>query len=95
MTLGHKAKRPVSICGELASDPVAVVLLLAMGFDALSINARSLPRVKWIIRQFTLKKAKKLLKEVLAMHDPAAVRVHMELALTAEGLGGLIRAGKT
>lgn len=95
VTLGHKAKRPVSICGELASDPVAVVLLLAMGFDALSINARSLPRVKWIIRQFTLKKAKKLLKEVLAMHDPAAVRVHMELALTAEGLGGLIRAGKT
>lgn len=93
--LGHKAKRTVSICGELASDPVAVVLLLAMGFDALSINARSLPRVKWVVRQFSLKTAKKLLKEALSMEDPIAVRVHMEMALTSEGLGGLIRAGKT
>lgn len=93
--LGHKARRPVSICGELASDPAAVVLLLAMGFDVLSINARSLLRIKWVVRQFTMKKAQALLKKAMTMDDPAAVRVHMEMALTEAGLGGLIRAGKT
>jgi hypothetical protein len=36
----------VSICGELAGNPMAAVLLLAMGYDVLSMNATSLPRVK-------------------------------------------------
>lgn len=48
----RRAGKKISICGELASDPVAVVLLVGMGFDALSMNARALPRVKWVIRNF-------------------------------------------
>jgi len=91
---GHRAGRPVSICGELASDPIAVVLLMGMGFDSLSMNARSLLRMKWVIRQFSLAHAKELLQEVLKMDDPVEVRCHMEIAMEKEGLGGLIRAGK-
>jgi phosphotransferase system enzyme I (PtsP) len=90
----HRANKPVSVCGELASDPVAVVLLLGMGFDALSMNARALPRVKWVVRNFTIKRARQLVKEVLKMDDPMEVRGHLELALEEAGLGGLIRAGK-
>ena len=91
---GHKAGKPVSICGEMAGDPVAVLLLLAMGFDMLSMNARTLPRVKWVIRQFTLSKAKELLDEVRKMDDPKEVRLHMENVLEEAGLAGLIRAGR-
>ena len=91
---GHKAGKPVSICGEMAGDPLAVVLLLAMGFDILSMNARILPRVKWIIRNFSLEKAKELLEVVLEMDDTKDVRLHMENALEEIGLGGLIRAGR-
>ena len=91
---GHKAGKPVSICGEMASDPVAVVLLLAMGFDMLSMNAKTLPRMKWVIRQFTMAVAKQLLDEVIKMDDPKEVRIHMEIALEEAGLGGLIRAGR-
>ena len=91
---GHKASKRVSICGELASDPIAVVLLIGMGFDSLSMNARSLLRVKWVVRQFTLVRAKELLQEVLKMDDPVEVRCHMEIAMEEAGLGGLIRAGK-
>lgn len=90
----HKSGKKVSICGELASDPVAVLLLLGMGFDALSMNARGLPRVKHVIRNFSLDDAKDLLKEVLQMDDPKDIRNFMELALENAGLGGLIRAGK-
>jgi len=90
----HKAGKPVSICGELAGDPGAVILLLGMGFDALSMNARSLPRVKWVIRNFSLEKAQQLVEEVLKMDDPKEVRQHLEFTLEEADLGGLIRAGR-
>jgi phosphotransferase system enzyme I (PtsP) len=91
---GHKANKPVGVCGEMAGDPIAVILLLAMGFDLLSMNARILPRVKWVIRNFTLARAKILLEEVLKMDDPREVRLHLENALEEIGLGGLVRAGR-
>ncbi len=90
----HKAGKPLSICGELASDPIAVVLLMAMGYDSLSMNARALPRVKWVIRNLNLEYAKELLQEVLRFDDPKEVRCHMELALEELGLASLIRAGR-
>lgn len=91
---GHAAGVEVSICGEMASDPLAVILLIAMGFDTLSMNSSSLPRVKWVIRNFAIANARKILAEVLEFEHPAEIRMHLEKALEAEGLGGLIRAGK-
>ena len=90
----HKAGKRVSICGEMASDPIAAILLLGMGYDALSMSARSLLRIKWTIRNFTFERAQSLLKEVLKIDDPVEVRVHLEMAMEEAGLGGLIRAGK-
>lgn len=91
---GHQEGKHVSICGEMAGDPVAVILLLAMGFDTLSMSATRLPRMKWVIRKFTMTRAIKLLDEVLVMDDPIEIRCHLELAVEEAGLGGLIRAGK-
>lgn len=91
---GHQEGKHVSICGELAGDPVAVILLLAMGFDTLSMSATRVPRMKWVIRKFTMARSIRLLDEVLLMDDPIEIRCHLELALEEAGLGGLIRAGK-
>ena len=91
---GHQEGKHVSICGEMAGDPAAVMLLLAIGFDSLSMNASSIGRVKWVIRHFTRKKAAKLLHEVLGMENAVMIRCHMELALERAGLGNLIRAGR-
>ncbi len=91
---GHQEGKNISICGEMAGDPVAVILLLAMGFDSLSMSATRLPRMKWVIRKFTMASAINLLEEVLIMDDPTEIRCHLELALEEAGLGGLIRAGK-
>ncbi len=90
----HREGKQVSICGEMAGDPAAVILLLAIGFDTLSMNATRLLRIKWVIRKFTLKRAKQLLEEVLTMDDAIEIRNHMELALEEAGLGGLMRAGR-
>ncbi len=91
---GHQEGKHVSICGEMAGDPAAALLLLAMGFDSLSMNACSVGRVKWVIRNFTRKKAAKLLHEVLSMESSVMIRCHMELALERAGLGHLIRVGR-
>lgn len=58
----HSHGKTVSICGELAGDPRAVPLLLAMGFDQLSMNAANLPRVKKILTSMSLKDTKVLLE---------------------------------
>lgn len=91
---GHQEGKHVSICGELAGDPAAVLLLVAMGFDSLSMNASSVGKVKWIIRHIAKKKAASLLQEVLGMESAVMIRCHMELALERAGLGNLIRAGR-
>lgn len=91
---GHHEGKHVSICGEMASDPVALILLIAMGFDSLSMSPRAISRMKWVVRQFTLKKAAKLLQDVLSMESPLMIRAHLELALERAGLGVLIRAGR-
>ncbi len=91
---GHQEGKHVSICGEMAGDPAAVMLLLAMGFDSLSMNASSIGRVRWILRHVSKKKAASLLHEVLGMESAVMIRCHMELALERAGLGDLIRAGR-
>lgn len=91
---GHAAGIEVSICGEMASDPLAVILLIAMGFDVLSMNACSLPRIKWAIRNMTLANARRILGQVLDMQHSEDIRLFLRNALEDEGLGSLIRAGK-
>lgn len=75
-------------------DPAAILLLLALEFDTLSMNPRSLLRNKWVIRNFSLAHTKQLLQEVLAMDDARYIRAHLESALEQAGMGGLIRAGR-
>lgn len=77
---------PVSICGELAGDPGAAILLLAMGYDVLSMNANNLSRVKLAVRNFTLEQAQKILKKAMSLPNSAAVVDLLERKLTAVGL---------
>jgi phosphotransferase system enzyme I (PtsP) len=91
---GHLEGKPVCICGEFAGDPNVTLLLLAMGFDSLSTNASNLPRIKWVVRRFSMRKAREVLREVMKYSDPADIRTHLEATLERAGLGGLIRAGR-
>jgi phosphotransferase system, enzyme I, PtsP len=85
---------PVSVCGEMAGDPAAALLLLGMGINSLSMSASSLQRIKWVIRSFKKRRARTLLAKVLEMEDANEIRRYLSRALDKEGLGGLIRAGK-
>lgn len=84
---------PVSICGEMAGDPRAVLVLLALGVDSLSMSASSLLRIKWVIRQVERAKAQQLLSTVLTMESAKEIRQYLGNALIEAGLGALVRAG--
>ena len=90
----HAEGKQVSICGEMAGDPVSAVLLLGMGYDAFSMNSSSLLRIRWVIRNFSLRTARDYLREAICMEEPHIIRRFLEQHLEAAGLGGLIRAGK-
>jgi len=86
--------RDVGVCGELAGDPAAVVLLLGMGIDNLSMSAGSLLRIKGVLRRISRARARQLLQKALRYEDAASVRRLMYDTLENMGLGGLVRPGK-
>ena len=86
--------RPVSVCGELAGNPLASILLVGLGVDTLSMSVGSLLRVKWVVRSISRMRARQLLSVALRMEDASQVRRLMEATLDELGLGGLIRPGK-
>ncbi|QLF93334.1 phosphoenolpyruvate--protein phosphotransferase [Pseudomonas sp. ABC1] len=90
VTDAHAEGRPVSICGEMAGDPAAALLLLAMGFDSLSMNATNLPRVKWMVRQVSSQVARDLLEQVMQLESPQAIRSLVQETLRGLGLDRLI-----
>lgn len=59
------SKIPVSICGEMAADTLAIPLLVGLGLDSLSMSPNTILYAKKIIRNFEYKKAKALAEECL------------------------------
>lgn len=86
--------KPVSVCGEMAGDPAAVILLVGMGIHSLSMSVASLSRVKWVVRNITCEHAEEILSEVLTMDNVQQIRQLLNDKLEFAGMGGLIRAGK-
>ena len=69
------------MCGEMASDPNAAVLLMARGISELSMSAPSIPRVKEKIRSISSVKAKEILADVMAMEDGDDIRNYLQKIL--------------
>ena len=86
----HGEGKPVSICGEMAGDPGAAILLLAMGFDSLSMNATNLPKVKWMLRQISSVTARELLAKVMVMDSPQVIHATVQLTLRNLGLDRML-----
>lgn len=83
--------KPVSICGEMAGDPATAILVAAMGFDALSMSAANLLKVRKAMCNIAMADAKQLLAEILLIDNPSVIRSWIELFMTTRGLGSLVR----
>ncbi|HEX9024397.1 MAG TPA: phosphoenolpyruvate--protein phosphotransferase [Geobacteraceae bacterium] len=72
------AKKGVSICGEMAGDPLNAVLLMGIGITDFSLSAPSIPVVKQAIRRVAMTAARQMAKRVLAMESGAEIREYLE-----------------
>ncbi len=79
---GHKGKIPVSICGEMAGEPLYVPILLGLGLDSLSVNPQAVPRVKNLICRSQLKACRRFVKKVLRLRTAQEInRLLQEMVL--------------
>ncbi len=74
---GHKKGVWVGMCGEMAADPLATVLLVGLGIDELSVIPSVLPEIKKIILSIKQKEARKVAEKVLAMSTEQEIRDHL------------------
>ena len=89
----HQLRLKVSVCGEMAADPAAIILLIGMGVDTLSMSAFNLPKMKWVIRTITKKRANQLLDKALALDHESSIQELLMAELEQAGLGSLVRPG--
>lgn len=74
---GRKAEIKISLCGEMAGDPLCVPILLGLGLNELSMNARSIPLVKNIVRAIPLAQARKDFERVIQLSTAREVRDYL------------------
>jgi phosphotransferase system enzyme I (PtsP) len=91
---GTAAGLQVSLCGELAGDPMGALLLVGMGYRNLSMNGRSVARIKYLLRNIELSDAEGLAQRVLSAQMTTEVRHQVAAFMERRGMGGLIRGGR-
>ncbi|MFA3762237.1 phosphoenolpyruvate--protein phosphotransferase [Yersinia sp. 2544 StPb PI] len=94
LTQATQAGLQVSLCGEMAGDPMGALLLVGLGYRNLSMNGRSVARIKYLLRNIDLADAAALAERVLSAQMTTDVRHLTAAFMERRGLGGLIRGGK-
>ena len=74
----HQEGIEACICGEMAGDPLYLPVLLGLGFDELSMNAASIPRVKQVVRRYTLERAREVAQACFQFSTAAEVDLYLK-----------------
>jgi phosphotransferase system enzyme I (PtsI) len=75
------AGKPVSVCGEMASEPLSAFLLIGLGYETLSVAPPALPLVKWTVRQVSAARARAAAQDALAARTASDVLDLLRIAL--------------
>ena len=84
------ASVPVTVCGEMAGDPVVAPVLVGLGIHELSMSSVSIPEVKSTLRSITVADVEQLVERVLAL--PTAIEIRDEVTAYLDDLGA-VRGG--
>lgn len=82
----HAEGKWTGMCGELAGDERATLLLLGMGLDEFSMSSISVPSVKKIIRNANMNEAQLLAEEVLALPTAAEISERLDAYFAENGI---------
>jgi len=72
-----KVEIEVNICGEIAADPILVMVLLGMGLTQLSMNPASIPLIKNVIRSVSLSEAEEIARRVLTFSTAKEIEEYL------------------
>ena len=81
--VANSAGKPVSVCGEMAANPLSAVILLGMGVNDFSLSAPAIPVVKQALRSVSLATAREVAGKVLELESASHIKAYMEI-ITAE-----------
>jgi len=76
----HKARIDCSVCGEMASEPEHIMLLLGMGVRTISIAPPMIPEIKQIIRSVTIEESNQIARKVLSMNSESHISSYLRTA---------------
>ncbi|MBW7888041.1 MAG: phosphoenolpyruvate--protein phosphotransferase, partial [Bacteroidetes bacterium] len=76
---GHRVGKHVAMCGEMAGDPIATLLLLGLGLDEFSVTPIVLPEIKKIIRSIRFSEAKEVAEHCLTMKTEEEIREFLRI----------------
>lgn len=79
----HAAGIEVCICGEMAGEPAYLPILLGLGYEELSMNAVSIPKVKKVLRRCSRGEAVTLAQQALKFSTAAEVESYLQSQITA------------
>jgi len=76
----HKAQIDLSVCGEMASEPEHIMLLLGLGVRTISIASPMIPEIKQIIRSVTMEDCNQVARKVLGMDSERQISAYLRNA---------------
>ncbi len=82
--VAQNEKVPLELCGEMASDPLQAVALVAMGVRALSLAPAAIPIIKNAIRSISIEKARPLMSQAMKLASAAEVEALLARELPAQ-----------
>ena len=82
----HEQGKFTGMCGELASDPVATMILLGLGLDEFSMTASSIPLIKNILRSISKAECEEVANKALTMDTAEEITGYAKSVLIEKGL---------
>ncbi|MBN2651113.1 MAG: phosphoenolpyruvate--protein phosphotransferase [Spirochaetales bacterium] len=73
----HNAGIPVSMCGEVAGDPLATVVLLGLGLDGYSMSCFRIPEIKQIIRNISVSESEVIAGTIMEMKSHSEIEEYL------------------
>ena len=73
--------KPVSLCGQMSSDPLFAMLLMGLGLRQFSVSPHTLPEIKQVIRSVTITECRKIAEKVMTLDNHREIRNYLRIKL--------------
>ncbi len=78
ISAAHRHSLKISVCGEMAADPLGAILLTGLGVDELSVNFQAVSTLKMIIRSISQDDARQMAEDALKMRTQAEIQSYLK-----------------